>query len=304
MTDFKRTALYTIARFIHIVIAIVFLIAALSKALDPPSFIDQIASYGILPGLAPFGAWFFIAVECLLAGMLIVNLYPRTAQVGAGGLLLLFSGVTAYAIATGSLENCGCFGNIMPRTPQETLVEDLVMLAGIIFAAIVTWKRQPKPTVPKFAVVMALGLAGILVGVFHKQLPVDDLSTQLKPGAEFTSWPTEGLYTNLNEGTHVVFLFNLQIENLETQVQRMNEIAQSEDVKSAIGLITDGPEQLTALMFQYGTGFPAGALEPRFARNLYRALPRTFVIHDGTVVETWSAIPDLADVKNVLATIE
>ncbi len=298
----KNSTLYVIARIIQFIIAGVFIVAALSKALDPPAFVDQIAAYGIFPQLAPFGAWFFIVFECILAGMLLVNLYPRIGQTASAGLLLMFSGVTAYAVFTGALSNCGCFGNIMPRTPEQTLVEDLIMVAALVFSTAVTWKRKTSAGIPKYIFTGALGVAGALVGVFHLSIPADDLATQLKPGSHFTAWPVEGLYDSLNTGTHVVFLFSLEMENADKRIQRMNEIAQSKGIESAIGLITDGSGQLTTLMFQYGASFPAGAIEPRFARNLYRKLPRTFILKNGKVAETWSEIPAPSEVLNALNT--
>jgi methylamine utilization protein MauE len=296
----QNRVLRIIARVIHVIIAVVFLIAAVSKALDPPAFVDQIAAYNILPGLAPFGAWFFIIIECVLAGMLIVNAIPKFTQIASGILLLLFTAVTLYAMTTGSLSNCGCFGNIMPRTPEQTMIEDLIMLAALGFAMFVTWREPASKTLPKLGFGAFVGILGLLTGLFYQSIPADNLATQLKPGANFTSWPVEGLYEDINKGTHVVFLFSIEMSEIENRIQRMNDIAQSNNISSTIGLVTDGSEQLTALIFQYGTGFPVGAIEPRFARNLYRSLPRSFIIQDGNVVETWSEIPTKDEVLTIL----
>ena len=123
-------------------------------------------------------------------------------------------------------------------------------------------------------------------------LPVDDLVTQLRPGASFTAWPVDGLYgKDLNKGTHVVFLFTVESETIGADVQAMNAIAQREEVTSPVGLIVDGTEHLTRLMFEYAAAFPVAAIEPRFARPLYRTLPRVFVLEDGVVTHTWSELP-------------
>jgi hypothetical protein len=105
---------------------------------------------------------------------------------------------------------------------------------------------------------------------------------------------------DLNKGTHVVFLFTIQSTSIAADVQRMNAIAQEENVRSAVGLIIDGTEHLTTLMFEYAAAFPVAAIEPRFARPLYRRLPRAFILQDGEVISTWSELPAPATVVETL----
>ena len=56
-------------------------------------------------------------------------------------------------------------------------------------------------------------------------------------------------------------------------------------------------------MFEYAAAFPIGAIEPRFARPLYRTLPRVFILHNGAVTHTWSELPDAADVVSAIQSI-
>lgn len=288
----SNRVLFVTARVLEIVVALVFLVAALMKALDPVSFHEQIAAYGILPDLAPVAAWTLIIIEVALAAGLIVNLFPRVLPLLAIALLLFFIGITWYGMSIGLGENCGCFGNLVHRGPEQVIVEDAIMLAALLFASVVLWSQQRKPFGAKLGVtVVAAGLAAVTAGM-SPALPVDDLVTQLRPGAHFTSWPVDGLYgKDLNKGTHVVFLFTVQSETIGPDVQSMNAIAQQDAVESAVGLIIDGTEHLTQLMFEYAAAFPVAAIEPRFARPLYRRLPRVFVIRDGEVTQTWSELP-------------
>jgi hypothetical protein len=71
----------------------------------------------------------------------------------------------------------------------------------------------------------------------------------------------------------------------------MNAIAQTEGFPAPLGLIIDGSQELTTLVFQYAASFQAGALEPRFAKSLYRKLPRTFILDEGIITAVWSGIP-------------
>lgn len=288
----SNRVLFVIARVLQVVVGLVFLLAALLKALDPVSFTEQIASYAILPDLSVLAAWTLIIFEVGLATALIVNFLPRVVPLLTIALLLFFIAITFYGISIGLGENCGCFGNLMHRGPEQVIVEDALMIVALVFATIVLWGRRAVGLRWRAVVALsAAALAAVITGV-HDQLPVDDLVTQLRPGARFSTWPVDGLYgKDLNSGTHVVFLFSIHGRNVAADVERMNVIAQREEVPSAVGLIIDGTEHLTTLMFEYAAAFPVAAIEPRFARPLYRRLPRVFLLRDGVVSATWSELP-------------
>ncbi len=300
----SNRVLFVTARVLAGVVGLVFLVAALMKALDPRSFQEQIAAYGIFPSLAPIAAWAFIIVEVALAVGLIVNLYPRVVPLLVMALLLLFIGVTWYGMSIGLGENCGCFGNLVHRGPEQVIVEDAIMLLALLFVLVVLWSHRSSGVRTRLAVSLGAAVIAAAVTGFSPALPVDDFVTQLRPGAHFTAWPVDGLYgKDLNKGTHVVFLFTIGSDRVGADVEKMNAIAQEEAVKSAVGLIIDGTEHLTTLMFEYAASFPVAAIEPRFARPLYRALPRVFVLRDGTVIRTWSELPAPSDVVQAIQSV-
>jgi uncharacterized membrane protein YphA (DoxX/SURF4 family) len=297
----SNRVLLTIARIVEIIVALVFLVAAAMKALDPQAFIEQIAAYGILPALSPLAAWTLIIVECILAAGLIVNLWPRVVPVLAMLLLLFFIGITLYGMSIGLGENCGCFGNLYHRGPAMVIIEDAIMVVALIFAVVVLWSHQNENILLRTGTTVAVGLAAAALTAFSPFIPADDLVTQLSPGSSFSTWPLDGLYgKDLNHCTHVVFLFTIEDPLIAPRVDRMNRIAQVDAVESAVGLIIDGTQHLTTLMFEYAAAFPVAAVEPRFARPLYRTLPRVFILHEGTVTHTWAKIPKPNAVVNAL----
>lgn len=294
----SNRVLFVTARIIEILIAGVFLLAAVMKALDPASFVEQIVSYNMFPDLAPLAAWTLIIIECLLAAALIVNLLPRVIPMLSMGLLLFFIGITVYGMSIGLGEDCGCFGNLYHRGPEMVILEDTLMIIGLVFVVVVLWNRQQEHIAGRVTVTLATGMAAAAITAFSPYIPADNLVTQLHPGSSFSTWPVDGLYgKDLNSGTHVVFLFTVTSENIGAQVQSMNTVAQTMEDASVVGLIIDGTEHLTTLMFEYAAAFPVAALEPRFARPLYRTLPRTFILKDGVVTHTWSELPQPETVK-------
>ncbi len=295
----SNKVLRIIARLLAAVVALIFIAASGIKAFDPAGFAEQIASYHILPGsLSLAAAWFFIIVEFTLAAALLLHVKPELFIPLMMVLLAGFIGVTVYALAQGIGGNCGCFGNVVHRTPQQTLLEDLLMLAALLFSFIVL-RNDPRRMRGLKAPLLLAAAALLIAGVtgFHDRLPVDTYVTELRVGRRFTSWPTENLYLDLNSGRRLVFLFTTGSRQIEQEIREMNAVAQTKGTPQAVGLIIDGSAGLNTLVFQYGVSFPIGALEPRFAKNLYRSLPRAFLLDQGVVRQVWNGIPTPAEAR-------
>lgn len=118
-----------------VVLGLVFLVAAIPKALDPAAFAEQIRFEGldfILP--AGFLAWLVIVVEACLGVALVLNLRRRSVLVPTGLLVAFFVFLTARAYLrwmSGDLGNgsaCGCFGNLVERSPAEAFWQDSFLL--------------------------------------------------------------------------------------------------------------------------------------------------------------------------------
>ncbi|MBI5647152.1 MAG: hypothetical protein HY962_09490 [Ignavibacteriae bacterium] len=288
------------ARVLQIAVGAVILLAAVLKAFDPPAFAEQIRGYDIFPALAGIAAWCFIIGEVLLAGALFVNLFPRLTGVLTMILMAFFIGITAYGIMIGLGGNCGCFGSLVHRSPEQVILEDALMLFAVLFSTLVLASPKQKTALWKVIVVLTLGAASAATAAFAYALPVDEYATSLRPGVRLDSWPVEGLNRDLTRGTHIIFLFSSKARDVQADITMMNAVAQSDGVPSAIGLMTEGTAAVTEVMFQYGTAFPVGAIEPRFARSLYRTLPRAFVLHEGTVTDVWPRIPAPGDARRAI----
>ncbi len=298
----SNKVLYAIARLFQIIVGIVFIVASILKAFHPVGFAGQITDYHVLPAsTSMYVAWFFIVAEFVLAVALIVNLKSKISIPLMMLVLLAFMSLTVYTMMKGINTNCGCFGNVVHRTPDQVILEDSLMFVALLFSFIIM--RSDKQEKGFSGKLISVGLSFMLiVGItaFHNALPVDSIVTELKEGKQFASWPTENLFMDLNKEQRVVFLFSTSGAGIDKIIPTMNAIAQTEKMPSTIGLITDGTQQLSTLVFQYGVAFPVGALEPRFAKSLYRTLPRTFILDNGVVKKVWNGVPQPDEVKNTL----
>lgn len=101
----------------RILVAVVFIFAASSKAQAPDRFARDLRSFGIPLRGSMWVAWLTIAVEVLLA----VALITRVAQPVPGMLSVVLLGVFTTAVAwrwhrTGAFD-CGCFGDTGSTRP-------------------------------------------------------------------------------------------------------------------------------------------------------------------------------------------
>jgi hypothetical protein len=53
---------------------------------------------------------------------LVINLYPKTISVLAMLMLVVFTAVSGYRYITGDVSDCGCFGKILQRKNDWTLL--------------------------------------------------------------------------------------------------------------------------------------------------------------------------------------
>ncbi|MGH7730790.1 MAG: MauE/DoxX family redox-associated membrane protein [Candidatus Eiseniibacteriota bacterium] len=141
----RRPGLVLVAQ---LVIAVVFLAAALGKIGDPGAFARQIHHFRLLPfGLENLLAITLPWVELLAALALLLRYRPRAGAVVTAGLMGLFVFVVAAAVARGLDIECGCFGTAdASRVGTAKLIENVGLLALALIASL-------KPGEPQAATV-------------------------------------------------------------------------------------------------------------------------------------------------------
>ncbi|PYQ54784.1 MAG: hypothetical protein DMF53_29015, partial [Acidobacteria bacterium] len=82
-------------------------------------------------------------------------------------------------------ESCGCFGNLVQRTPAQAFWEDLALLVPALLLAWVGRERRPPLIPPKRTTVAVIGTLAVLILAWKApELPLDNLATRLRPGVE------------------------------------------------------------------------------------------------------------------------
>jgi len=110
---------------IQIALGIIFVVAALPKIVDPPSFAHMIYNYHLVPGaLINFMALVMPWIELLCGLALILGIWQGTARSIIGALLITFVLAIAINLARGNAIDCGCFDvSAANKTREERLAD-------------------------------------------------------------------------------------------------------------------------------------------------------------------------------------
>jgi uncharacterized membrane protein YphA (DoxX/SURF4 family) len=300
-------------------LGLVLLVAAAAKALDPLAFAQQIHQQGLAFALsAPTWAVLAIALEVALGALLLLGVRRLWVLIPATLLVAFFvflTGRDAWRAAHGTLPEdaaCGCFGNLVERTPAQAFWQDLLLLVPALGLAFVGRPREARFPGARLAAAAVATLAAVGFAIRAPSLPLDDFATRLRPGARTAALCAgsgaervclEGLVPEVAEGRHLVVIADLSSEAFGAAVRELNDYAAragSSDPALWV-LAAPTPEEKHAFFWKYGPTFELREAPPALLRPLYRRLPRSFAVEDGKVTRTWSGLPPLASQPAQLA---
>jgi uncharacterized membrane protein YphA (DoxX/SURF4 family) len=179
MTSYKNNTLLVIIRWI---VGLLFIFSGLIKANDPLGLSYKMQEF--------FAAWNWYAFnDYTLVLSLIMNVFEVLAGVAViigwrmqlfSWLLLLliifFAFLTGYALFSGKIKTCGCFGDCLPLTPAESFIKDLVLFILILILFIN--RKNISSSVISFAAITFLLVCIVSVSILQayvmKHLPLID----------------------------------------------------------------------------------------------------------------------------------
>ncbi|MEM8996824.1 MAG: MauE/DoxX family redox-associated membrane protein [Acidobacteriota bacterium] len=291
-----------------VMLGLVFLVAAWAKSIDPESFASQIRGEGLeilLPASAI--ALFALFLEWALGVALVLAVRWRWMLALTSGLVLFFVFLTGrkYWRWSQGMEveaSCGCFGNLVQRTPAEAFWQDLLLMVPALLLA---WLGA-SAALPRWRTVAAtvLGIAMTIFAWRAPDLPIDHIATRLKvdmdildhciDGAEGVQVCMDAILPELRDGDHVVVFAQLDDATFLEAVPSLNERAldaMSGETPSLWVLTTPDDEAIFSFRFSHGPIFELREVPGPLMRPLYRRLPRSFAVTDGRVTAAWNGLP-------------
>ena len=141
---------------VQIALGLFFVIAALPKIADPPSFAHMIYNYRLVPAsLLNLMALVMPWIELLTGLALILGIWRGTARTLIAAMLFVFIIAVGVNLARGNAIDCGCFDvSAAGKTREERLADmklviardiGMLLMAAQLWYASATSYRSPDP---------------------------------------------------------------------------------------------------------------------------------------------------------------
>ena len=271
-----------LSKTLQLLLAITFLFSAYTKAVGPGFFEITLMDQGIAPNrlIASYLARFFIGLEFALGFLMILPFYIKQLMQFTFFLLGGFTIHLIYLWSIGDTDNCGCFGEMISMTPEQSIIKNIIMLSIAIVVFKTAETKKIKKTIPVvFSAVTIISMWIILPIPNHNEFPFDS----------FTRFETRGR-VDLSSGEKLVAIFNLDCEHCQETANELAKLKRS---------IENFPE-FFVLYFQEGStsvedfesitqsSFPYDLIEVNtFFDLIGDSPPRVYNLKDGKVLEIW-----------------
>ena len=271
-----------LSKTLQLLLAITFLFSAYTKAVGPGFFEITLIDQGIAPNrfIAAYLARFFIGLEFALGFLMLLPFYIKQLMQFTFFLLGGFTLHLIYLWSIGDTDNCGCFGEMISMTPEQSIIKNIIMLAIALAVFKTAETKKIKKTIPVvFSAVTIISMWIILPIPNHNEFPFDS----------FTHFETRGR-VDLSSGEKLVAIFNLDCEHCQETANELAKLKRS---------VENFPE-LYVLYFQEGStsvedfesitksSFPYDLIEVNtFFDLIGDSPPRVYNLKDGKVLEIW-----------------
>ncbi len=272
-------------------LGVVLLVAAYAKAIYARGAAARLRDMLPVPaGLAYPAALAVIAFEAGLGAALLAHpRHRRVLLVGSATFLAFVTVVAWQLVRPEGAAACGCFGQLLERTPRQALYEDLG-LAGLSGLA---WLGSPAPRGARLPWAGVLGAcAGVAFALLAPRLPLDVHATALAPGVAVEATQLDQVIPELRAGRHLVLLLDRADPATRARIPHLNaRLGLPRGGTRVWGVADDNPDLAAAFLWSAGPAFEVRGAPPQMLRRLYRTLPRSALVDGGRVVATWSGFP-------------
>jgi len=149
-------------------VGLLFIFSGLIKANDPLGLSYKMQEFFDVWGIAflsDYTLGFALVMNTLeiVAGIALIIQYPYKQTLWLLlGLIVFFSFLTGYALFSGKIKTCGCFGDCIPLTPKTSFIKDIVLLISIVILLI--YHKKIKLNTNKYLGIFVLLLTSSAVG--------------------------------------------------------------------------------------------------------------------------------------------
>jgi len=211
---------------IRVLVSALFLLSAFAKLYPTPMYgitkifeEGQLIPMGFSENITPYISRFIIAAEFFIAIAILQKNYLKKLIIPVSIIMLfLFSLHLAYSIFLGDSENCGCFGELIPMTPLQALIKNIITLGvlGYLYKnTLDDIKNSCSKLSIQFLVILLLMFAFVPVQTVGKNKRVSG----------FTEYIVSDL--NINDGKKILCFFDAGCGHCMDAAKSLNQLSDS-----------------------------------------------------------------------------
>lgn len=264
-----------------VAVGILFLVAGLGKVLEPLAFFSSLPAYG-LDGWPRYPLTVLLpGIEVVIGAMLVAGWRRWEAAAVAAVLLGLFIVAIGLGSSRGTLEECGCFGPFLERSPRDALLIDVgfLALAGL---ALVGSRPGAGPPLAGWRAVLLVMLAFGSVGAAA--------SSFLGAPAGVSAAAPAVEEVDLSRGEHLLYLFHHECPHCAEMSPRVAGYTRAPSLPGVVGFtFRTSASDLERYRARYDFEFPVQVLAPSTFASITGegAVPQLVYLRDGAIVRTW-----------------
>ena len=271
-----------LSKVLQIILGTTFIFSAYTKAVGPGFFEITLMDQGLAPSrfFAGHMARFFIGLEFALGLLILLPFYVKKL---IQFTFLLLGGFTAHLIwlwSLGDTENCGCFGEMISMTPEQSIIKNLVMLS----VAFVIYKTAQTKSISKN---IPIGISGVTILSMWLLLPMPNYEDF--PFESFTHFEPKGR-VDLTSGEKLITVFNLDCDHCQETASALGELKRKHEKFPELYVLFYKEGSTTVEDFENLTqsNFPYTLIDVKIFFDLIGdSPPRIYYLKDGSVAEIW-----------------
>jgi hypothetical protein len=236
---------------IRVLISALFLLSAFAKLYPSPMYgitkifeEGQLIPMGFSDGLAPYFSRFIIAIEFFIAFAILQKNYLKKLIIPTSIIMLIvFSLHLAYSIFLGDSDNCGCFGELIPMSPLQALIKNIITIAVLAYL----YKNIPNDKDNSYSK-LSIQFLSIMLLMFAL-LPVQTVGKN-KRVSGFSEYVVSDI--DINDGKKLLCFFDAGCEHCKDAAKSLNQLSDSIAYFPEIHIIfSDSEEDRIPEFFKY-----------------------------------------------------
>ena len=226
---------------LRLIISALFILSAVAKLYPSPYFaistfeVKQLYPLGFSEGFAPYFSRILIGIEFALGIAILLKDYLKKITIPATILLLavftIHLGYTTFV--SGNAGNCGCFGELIPMTPVEAIIKNIIAIGLLVWL----FKLVPADGKSNFWLLKSVGL-GCILALF--------MLAPIRPVEKVMDEPTSEIQENLGV---VIDSTSLLTNEVPTAVITKDTVKKVEEKK-----LEDAPKKVKSGYEKYFPG--------------------------------------------------